>query len=62
MKRDFEIPRWASGNKPRAIVLNKQEALMSNVRVVIWLTWLMACKLMADLLPFPRERRTTGGV
>jgi len=35
---------------------------MSNVRVVIWLTWLMACKLMADLLPFARERRTTGGV
>lgn len=35
---------------------------MSNLRVVIWLTYLMASKLLADLFPVDRERRTTGGL
>lgn len=59
----FELAaREQPRNESRAVAFNVQEGLMSNLRVVIWLTWLMACRLLADLVPTARERRTTGGV
>jgi hypothetical protein len=55
-----ELRRERGENKLRAMVFYEQEGEMSNLRVFVWLTWLMACKLLAELQPFPRQRRTTG--
>ncbi len=60
MSEFFELRHESGGNKLRAMVFYEQEGPMSNVRVFVWLSWLMACKLVGELMPFPRQRRTTG--
>jgi hypothetical protein len=57
-----ELRRESSNNKLRAMVFYEQEGSMSNFRVFIWLTWLMACKLLAEFIPVARQRRTTGEI
>jgi hypothetical protein len=57
-----ELRREKGGNKLRAMVFYEQEGTMSNLRVFIWLTWLMAGKLFAELAPATRDRRTTGEI
>jgi hypothetical protein len=58
----YELRRESGKNKLRAMVFYEQEGSMSNFRVFIWLTWLMASKLLADLAPVARQRRTTGEI
>jgi len=57
-----ELRREKGGNKLRAMVFYEQEGNMSNLRVFVWLTWLMACKLFAELAPATRHRPTTGEI
>lgn len=57
-----ELRRESGQNKLRAMVFYEQEGNMSNLRVFIWLTWLMGCKLLAELAPVSRQRRTTGEI
>jgi hypothetical protein len=54
-----ELRRERGAKKLRAMVFYEQEGNVSNLRVYIWLTWLMACKLVAELIPAARERRST---
>jgi|HubBroStandDraft_3_1064219.scaffolds.fasta_scaffold5342783_1 hypothetical protein len=57
-----ELRHESGENKLRAMVFYEREGSMSNFRVFLWLTWLMACKLFTESTPFPRQRRTTGEV
>ena len=57
-----ELRRESKNNKLRAMVFYEQEGNMSNLRVFIWLTWLMGCKLLAEFVPATRQRRTTGEI
>jgi hypothetical protein len=61
-----ELRRESRQNKLRAMVFYEQEGAMSNVRVFFWLTWLMACKLLAEIVPgFRQQQRqptTTGEI
>lgn len=58
----YELRRESGQNKLRAMVFYEQEGCMSNFRVFLWLTWLMASKLLADLIPVTRQRRTAGEI
>lgn len=60
MSEFFELRHERGGNKLRAMVFYEQEGSMSNFRVFVWLSWLMVCKLLAELVALPRQRRTTG--
>jgi hypothetical protein len=55
-----ELRHESKQNKLRAVVFYEQEGNMSNLRVFLWLTWLMACKLAAELNAATRHRRPTG--
>jgi hypothetical protein len=58
-----ELRHEGGKNQIRAMVFYEQEGNMSNLRVFIWLTWLMGCKLAAELFaPASRQRRTTGEI
>ena len=57
-----ELRRESKQNKLRAMVFYEREGSMSNFRVFMWLTWLMACKLFAEFASVLRQRRTTGEV
>ncbi len=57
-----ELRRESKRNKLRAMVFYEQEGAMSNFRVFLWLTWLMACKLLTEFAPLARQRRTTGEI
>jgi hypothetical protein len=57
-----ELRRENGENKLRAMVFYEQEGNMSNLRVFLWLTFLMACKLFAELTPATRHRRSTGEI
>lgn len=57
-----ELRRESKQNKLRAMVFYEQEGNLSNLRVFIWLTWLMACKLASELAPVTRQRRSTGEI
>jgi hypothetical protein len=57
-----ELRHESRDNKLRAMVFYEREGSMSNFRVFLWLTWLMACKLFTEVAPFSRQRRTTGEV
>lgn len=57
-----ELRHESRENKLRARVFYEPEEPMSNFRVFIWLTWLMACKLVTEFAPFSRQRRTTGEI
>ena len=58
----YELRRESRQNKLRAMVFYEQEGSMSSFRVFLWLTWLMASKLLADLIPVARQRRTAGEI
>ena len=57
-----ELRRESKNNNLRAMVFYEQEGNMSNLRVFIWLTWLMGCKLVAELAPVSRQRRASGEI
>jgi hypothetical protein len=57
-----ELRHESKQNKLRAVVFYEQEGNMSNLRVYLWLTWLMACKLFLELTPATRHRRSTGEI
>ena len=57
-----ELRHESGQNKIRAMVFYEQEGAMSNLRVFLWLTWFMACKLLTEFVPFARQRRTAGEV
>jgi hypothetical protein len=62
MSGSYELRHESGQNKLRAMVLYEQEGSMSNFRVFLWLTWLMACKLLTEVAPLTRQRRSAGEI
>jgi hypothetical protein len=58
----YELRHESGQNKLRAMVFYEQEGSMSNFRVFLWLTWLMACQLLVEFVPQTRQRRSTGEI